>query len=140
MLIPFSLSRIIMSGLLLGIVLSVCTHWFHSVVTMPTWFVTTGLLLLLLLLKWSLLVTALKVKWMMTCVLIVSPIIKVRDPECICVHHDQENDVMKPTIIHSYCSCGEALICLIWNSHTNTKYTRQSIGEEYAQMLSRVSF
>jgi len=26
----FSLSRIIMSGLLLGIVLSVCTCWFHS--------------------------------------------------------------------------------------------------------------
>jgi hypothetical protein len=28
--VPFSLSRIIMSGLLLGIVLSVWTCWFHS--------------------------------------------------------------------------------------------------------------
>ena len=28
----FSLSRIIMSGLLLGIVLSVCTCWFHSII------------------------------------------------------------------------------------------------------------
>ena len=37
----FSLSRIIMSGLLLGIVLSVCTCWFHSIVTLPPWFVTT---------------------------------------------------------------------------------------------------
>jgi hypothetical protein len=31
----FSLTRIIMSGLLLGIVLSVCTRWFHSMVTLP---------------------------------------------------------------------------------------------------------
>ena len=30
--VPFSLSRIITSGLLLGIVLSVCTCWFHNVV------------------------------------------------------------------------------------------------------------
>ena len=30
--IPFSLSWIIMSGLLLGIVLSVCTCWFHNMV------------------------------------------------------------------------------------------------------------
>ena len=36
----FSLSRIIMSGLLLEIVLSVCTCWFHSIVTLPPWFVT----------------------------------------------------------------------------------------------------
>jgi len=32
--VPFSLSRIMMSGLLLGIVLSVCT-WFHNKVTLP---------------------------------------------------------------------------------------------------------
>ena len=32
-----------MSGLLLGIVLSVCTCWFHSIVTLPPWFVTTQL-------------------------------------------------------------------------------------------------
>ena len=41
--VPFSLSRIIMSGLLLGIVLSVCTCWFHNMVLLI-------LLLLLLLL------------------------------------------------------------------------------------------
>ena len=39
--VPFSLSRIIMSGLLLGIVLSVCTCWFHNVVTLPPWLVST---------------------------------------------------------------------------------------------------
>ena len=54
--------------------------------------------------KWSLLVTALEEKQMTMCVLIVSPIAKGRDPECVPVHHDQEHDVMKPTIIHSYCS------------------------------------
>jgi hypothetical protein len=35
--VPFSLSRIIMSGLLLGIVLSVCTCWYHNMVTLPHW-------------------------------------------------------------------------------------------------------
>jgi hypothetical protein len=39
--VPFSLSRIVMSGLLLGIVLSGCTCWFQSVVTLHPWFVTT---------------------------------------------------------------------------------------------------
>ena len=39
--VPFSLSRIIMSGLLLGIVLSVCTCWFHNKVTLPPWLVST---------------------------------------------------------------------------------------------------
>ena len=39
--VPFSLSQIIVSGLLLGIVLSVYTCWFHSIVTLPSWFVTT---------------------------------------------------------------------------------------------------
>ena len=39
--VPFSLSRIIMSGLLLGKVLSVCNCWSHSIVTLPPWFVTT---------------------------------------------------------------------------------------------------
>jgi len=33
--IPFSLSRIIMSGLLFGIVLLVCICWFHNMVTLP---------------------------------------------------------------------------------------------------------
>jgi hypothetical protein len=36
--IPFSLSRIAMSGLLLRMVLSVCTCWFHSMVTSSTCF------------------------------------------------------------------------------------------------------
>jgi len=31
--VPFSLLRIIMSGLLLGIVLSLCICWFHSMIT-----------------------------------------------------------------------------------------------------------
>jgi hypothetical protein len=54
----FSLSRIIMSGLLLGMVLSVWTCWFHSMVKLPpprpvsTDFGTCLLLLLLLLLLW----------------------------------------------------------------------------------------
>ena len=39
--VPFSLSRIIMSGLLLGIVLSVCTCWFHNMITLPPWLVST---------------------------------------------------------------------------------------------------
>jgi hypothetical protein len=33
--VPFSLSRIVMSGLLLGTVLLVCTCWFHNMVTLP---------------------------------------------------------------------------------------------------------
>ena len=80
--------------------------------------------------------TALEEKQVTMCVLIVSPIAKGRDPECVTVHHDQEHDVLKPTIIHSYCSYGEALTCLIWNIPTNTKDIRQSAGEEYAQMFS----
>ena len=39
--VPFSLSRIIMSGLLLGIVLLVCTCWFHNMVTLSPWIVST---------------------------------------------------------------------------------------------------
>jgi len=39
--VSFSLSRIMMSGLLLGIVLSVCTCWFHSMITLPPWLVCT---------------------------------------------------------------------------------------------------
>ena len=39
--VPFSLSWIIMSGLLLVIVLSVCTCWFHNMVTLPPWLVST---------------------------------------------------------------------------------------------------
>ena len=70
-------------------------------------------LLLLFFFKWSLLVTELEEKQVAMCVLIVSPIAKGRDPECVTVHHDQEHDVMKPTIIYSYCSYGEALTCLI---------------------------
>jgi hypothetical protein len=30
-----------MCGLLLGMVLSVCTYWFHNMVTLPTWLVST---------------------------------------------------------------------------------------------------
>ena len=41
--VPFSLIRIIMSGLLLGIVLPVCTCWFHSIVTLPPWLVSKDL-------------------------------------------------------------------------------------------------
>jgi hypothetical protein len=37
----FLLSRIIMSGLLLGMVLSVWTCWFYSMVTLPSWPVST---------------------------------------------------------------------------------------------------
>ena len=36
------LSRIMMSGLLLGIVLSVRTYWFHNMVTLPLWLVPTN--------------------------------------------------------------------------------------------------
>jgi len=39
-----------MSGLLLGIVLSVCICWFHNMVTVPPWILLFLLLLLLLLL------------------------------------------------------------------------------------------
>ena len=39
--VPFSLSGIMMSGLLLGIVLSVCICWFHNMVTLPPWLVST---------------------------------------------------------------------------------------------------
>jgi len=39
--VPFSWSRIIKSGFLMGIVLSVYTCWFHCIVTLPPWFVTT---------------------------------------------------------------------------------------------------
>ena len=39
--VPFTLSRIIISGLLLGIVLSVCTCWFHNMVTLHPWLVST---------------------------------------------------------------------------------------------------
>ena len=38
--VPFSLSRIIICGLLLGIVLSVCICWFHNMVTLPPWLVS----------------------------------------------------------------------------------------------------
>jgi len=38
---PFLLSRIIISGLLLGIVLSVCICWFDNMVTLPPWLVFT---------------------------------------------------------------------------------------------------
>ena len=38
---PFLFSRIVMSGLFLGIVLSVHTYWFHAVVTLPSWLIST---------------------------------------------------------------------------------------------------
>ena len=44
----FSLSLIIMSGLLLGIVLSVCTCWFHSIVTLPPWFVIIIIIIIII--------------------------------------------------------------------------------------------
>jgi hypothetical protein len=34
--VPLSLSRIVMSSLLLGIILSVRTYWFHNVITLPS--------------------------------------------------------------------------------------------------------
>ena len=39
--VPFSLSQIIMSGLLLETVLSVCTCWFYNMVILPPWLVST---------------------------------------------------------------------------------------------------
>ena len=41
--VPFTLPRIIMSGLLFGIVLSVCTCWFHNMVTLLPCLVSTNL-------------------------------------------------------------------------------------------------
>jgi hypothetical protein len=38
--IPLSLSRIMMSGLLLGMILLVCTCWFHKAVTLLTYLLT----------------------------------------------------------------------------------------------------
>ena len=40
--VPFSLSRIMISGLLLGVALSVCTCWFYNMVTLPPWLVSTN--------------------------------------------------------------------------------------------------
>jgi hypothetical protein len=39
--VPFSLSQIMISDLLLGMVVSVCTCWFHNMVTLPSWHVST---------------------------------------------------------------------------------------------------
>ena len=39
--VSFSLSRIMIFILLLGIVLSVCTCWFHDMFTVPSWLVST---------------------------------------------------------------------------------------------------
>ena len=41
--VPFSLSQIMMSSLLLEIVLLVCTCWFHNMVTLLSWLVLTDL-------------------------------------------------------------------------------------------------
>lgn len=38
---PFALSRITISGLLISVVLSVCTCWFHNMATLPPWLVST---------------------------------------------------------------------------------------------------
>ena len=46
--VPFSLSRIIISGLLLGIVLSVCICWFHKLVTLPSWLVSTVIIIIII--------------------------------------------------------------------------------------------
>jgi hypothetical protein len=40
--VPFLLSQIMMTGLLLGMVLSVCTCWFHHMATLPSWLVSTN--------------------------------------------------------------------------------------------------
>jgi hypothetical protein len=40
--IPSSLSQVMMSGLLLGMILWVCTCWFHNTVTLPSWLVSTN--------------------------------------------------------------------------------------------------
>ena len=40
--VPFSLSRIMMSGLLLGVVPPFCTCWFHNMVTLPSGLVSTN--------------------------------------------------------------------------------------------------
>ena len=48
--VPFSLSRVIMPGLLLGIVLTVCTCWFHNVVTFPPWLVS--IIIIIIYCKW----------------------------------------------------------------------------------------
>jgi uncharacterized membrane protein YgcG len=38
----FLLSRIMMPGLLLGMVLSVCTCWSYNMITLPSWLVSTN--------------------------------------------------------------------------------------------------
>jgi hypothetical protein len=40
--VPFSFTRIMMCGLLLDIVLSVYSCWFHNMVTVPSWLVSTN--------------------------------------------------------------------------------------------------
>ena len=39
--VPFSLSRIMVPGLLIGMALSVCTCWFHNMVTWPSRLIST---------------------------------------------------------------------------------------------------
>ena len=46
--VSFSLSLIIMSVLLLGIFLSVCTCWFQNMVTLPPWFVSTVIIIIII--------------------------------------------------------------------------------------------
>jgi len=40
--VPSSLSWIMMSSLLLGMVLLICTCWFHDIATLPSWPVSTN--------------------------------------------------------------------------------------------------
>ena len=40
--IPFSWSRILTPGWMFGMVLSVCTWWFHTMVTLPSWLVSAN--------------------------------------------------------------------------------------------------
>ena len=46
--VPFSLSRIITSYLLLRIVLSVCICWFHNMVTLPPWLVAIIIIIIII--------------------------------------------------------------------------------------------
>jgi hypothetical protein len=39
--VPCLLSHIMISSLLLAVVLSVCNCWFHNMVTLPSWLVST---------------------------------------------------------------------------------------------------
>jgi len=60
---PFSLSRIIMSGLLLGIVLSLCICWFHSMVTLPPWLVYIIIIIIIIITRYGCLLSQAYSSW-----------------------------------------------------------------------------